>query len=241
MIRADIAKLQAEREKLVSAMLEKELVYLNQDLTGMTASAALIAGFAFSQLDNESQAVAGDSIYIRGLHLSYHIGVTLTLCTNLMVVANSTFLSVFGPNFALRTNNEASLQQAINSLRAERESNLGYLLRGIIFFLVTSILQMWRVWKNFSDPAICTLLIVSGGVYYTFFIYARMARKFDVGSLVRPKVMQKWAKGTLNPRVTSGDLDATNPVLHEGYLTMLEDSNRGKIWTIKYFQLTWHR
>jgi hypothetical protein len=239
MIRADLDKLQAEREKLVSEMLEKELGYLNQDLTGITASAALIAGFAFSELSGGSQATDSDSMYTKGLHLSYHIGVTLTLCTNLMVVANTTFLSVFGPNFALRTNNEASLQQAINSLREERENNLGYLLRGIICFLATSIIQMWRVWKSYVDSVTCTLMIILGASYYVYFVYPRMARTFDVRSLVLPKLLQQ--KGALAPRVASGVLDASNPVLREGFLTMLEESNRGKIWTIKFFQITWHR
>jgi hypothetical protein len=52
MIAADLELLKFQKKKEFTAILEKELDYVNRDLTGMTASAALLSGFSFDALSS---------------------------------------------------------------------------------------------------------------------------------------------------------------------------------------------
>jgi hypothetical protein len=140
MIAADLELLNFQKRKDFTLILEKELDYINRDLINMSGTAALLAGFSFSGLNTGPvwcQWSWGDAIiehytghFAHGPFLEniFAMACTWALVVNLLLVAKTTSLAMFGPFHALHVTNEAFLEQSVKTLREVRSCYFPYAL-----------------------------------------------------------------------------------------------------------------
>ena len=122
-----------QKRKDFTAILEKELDYINRDLISMSGTSALLAGFSFSGLntgavwcqwswgDGFIEQYTGHFSHGPALENIFAFSCSLALVVNLLLVAKTTSLAMFGPFHALHVTNEAFLEQSVKHLREVRQ------------------------------------------------------------------------------------------------------------------------
>jgi hypothetical protein len=243
MIAADLEKLKFAKRKEYAQILEKELGYINRDLISMAATGALLSGFSFGGLNGGPiwcQWSWGDSYGEHNVGHFTHGPVnefifaqlcTVSLCINLMLVARATCLATFGPYLALHVKNESNLQEALNTLRSERQRCLRQLGLGAFFFGTTQLVSIWYRWRN-TAGLVCTAVVF----FFAFTLsqmYDSLKGKFGAPSMI-PKIFEQIG-AKLSSLLQWNQPDVR--VLHEGYLMLRVEDSVDSEWAIRYFQL----
>jgi hypothetical protein len=255
MIAADLELLKFQKKKEFTSILEKELEYVNRDLTGMTASAALLSGFSFDALsagpyqpgwtwaglktsvpDSNIHAhyleeITGDFMHGPYMEFAYTTFACLSLSVNLTLVCYSTCVAMFGPNSALHVNNEAFLEQSLKALRRERKKCLQLLAAGVFLFVFTNIACVWYRWRG--ETGLVATIMTFVFAYYLKWMYGNMMRNYQAPDLM-PVSWRPYCCSLVDRKETA-NLD----VLYQGYLTIrVNTADKEEHWMIKYVEIT---
>lgn len=136
----------------------------------MTGQAAMLAGFAFTQLSTPVPSDHPPAFVVEFLYLFLTCA---SIGLELSAIVLAAFLSVWGPSLALRGKNGVhDLHKAVDCLRDYQDLIFCYFLLGWILFFISSIVQVWVYFKRkvalvVSFPLLCFLAVV---VYYIVFL-----------------------------------------------------------------------
>lgn len=134
-----IAKKQVEIRQL-------EIDWYCTNYSTITGQAAMLAGFAFSQLTTPIPKHHAPGFT---LELSYMFLTCATIGFELSAIIASTFLSVWGPGLALRgQHGTQDAHKAIDVLRDYQAVVFAYFIAGWIVFFASSILSLWIYFKH---------------------------------------------------------------------------------------------
>ncbi|XP_026190361.1 uncharacterized protein LOC34620254 [Cyclospora cayetanensis] len=153
-----VAKQQVEIRQL-------ELDWYTNNYWTLSQQAALLAGFAFSQI---TTALPSDVSF--GLEASYLLLAALSLGMQLCVIVTTTFCCMWGPGLALRgPDGVRSVNSAVESLKAEQGTVFGLFVAGLSCFFASNILLLWCYFEE--SVAFVSSLFLGGFVvviaYYT--------------------------------------------------------------------------
>lgn len=129
------------------------------------AAAALLAGFAFSQI---TTALPSDVSF--ALEASYLLLAALSLGMQLCVIVTTTFCCMWGPGLALRgPDGVRSVNAAVESLKAEQGTVFFMFVAGLSCFFTSNILLLWCYFEEWV--AFASSIFLGGFVvviaYYT--------------------------------------------------------------------------
>ena len=112
----------------------------------------------------------------RCLKFLYYITITCAFCANLLVVANTTILSVLGAGMALR-GPDGSMMTATDGLYEERKSVFNVFGIGLACTLCSVVLCVWIIlhWEA-ALACMCITLVTIRKVYEN---YQRVTKRFD--------------------------------------------------------------
>lgn len=133
----------------------------------MTGQAAMLAGFAFTQLTTPMPEDPEPGLQ---LQFSYLFLTCMAIGLELSAIILSAFLSVWAPSLALRGKGGASdLHRAVDCLRDYQFMVFVYFVAGWFVFFVSSILQVWIYFKRrvavvVTFPLSCFIVAI---VWYT--------------------------------------------------------------------------
>lgn len=121
---------------------QSELDWYCDNYSAMTGQAAMLAGFAFSQLQTELPTDKHKPAL--ELCFGYLFLTCMTIGLELSAIILSTALSVWGPSLALRgKGGTADLHKAVDALRAYQSVVFFYFIVGWIMYFFSAILQIW--------------------------------------------------------------------------------------------------
>merc|ERR550514_2102606 len=134
-----VAKEQVEIRQL-------EVDWYCSNYSTMTGQAAMLAGFAFTQLTTPMPEDHEPPFFIE---FWYMFLTSMSIGLELSVIILSTFLSVWAPSLALRGKKGTSdLHKAVDCLRDYQALVFLYFLSGWIIFFVSNILQVWIYFRR---------------------------------------------------------------------------------------------
>jgi len=145
---------------------QMEVEWYCNNYSMMTGQAAMLAGFAFTQL---STPVPSDHPPSFQIEFWYLFLTCASIGLELSAIVLSAFLSVWGPSLALRGKHGIhDLHRAVDCLRDYQDLVFFYFLLGWVLFFVSSIIQIWVYFKQkvalvVSFPLLCFVVVV---IYY---------------------------------------------------------------------------
>jgi len=124
MLAADKLQLQSSLKQQATALKEKEFNLHHSNLMTVGTQAAVLAGLditMFIEFQPPHDSEWGDHHHVsRAIKFIYYITITAAFCANILVVAQSTALSVLGSSIALR-GPDGSMITATDSMYEERK------------------------------------------------------------------------------------------------------------------------
>ncbi|KAL8434892.1 hypothetical protein Efla_000703 [Eimeria flavescens] len=153
-----VAKQQVEIRQL-------ELDWYTNNYWTLSQQAALLAGFAFSQI---TTALPSDVSF--ALEGSYLLLAALSLGMQLCVIVTTTFCCMWGPGLALRgPDGVRSVNAAVENLKAEQGPVFFMFVAGLTCFFSSNILLLWCYFEEWVAFA-CSLFL--GGFVFVIAYYA---------------------------------------------------------------------
>mmetsp|Transcript_60198 Transcript_60198/g.186301 ORF Transcript_60198/g.186301 Transcript_60198/m.186301 type:complete len:270 (+) Transcript_60198:133-942(+) len=165
----------------------------------ITGQAAMLAGFAFTQL---TTPMPDDYEPPFMLEFTYLFLTCAAIGLELSAIILSTFLSVWGPSLALRGQGGTSdLHRAVDCLRDYQFLVFLYFMIGWVIFFVSSLLQVWIYFKRRVAVVVSVplSLFIVAVVWYSFDITSQL--RLDDRDAVAGKIEH------LQPYEFIGDLD----------------------------------
>jgi len=198
--------LQLTKNELVTSVAKSqveirqmEVDWYCENYSMMTGQAAMLAGFAFTQL---STPVPSDHPPPFMVEFWYLFLTCTSIGLELSAIVLSAFLSVWGPSLALRGKNGLhDLHKAVDCLRDYQNLVFFYFLAGWILFFLSAILQVWVYFKAkvalvVSFPLCCFVVLI---VFYIAILTQKL--RLDDDDVVVGKI------DAFSPYEHIGDLD----------------------------------
>eukprot|EP00927_Polykrikos_kofoidii_P072187 TRINITY_DN68332_c0_g1_i1.p1 TRINITY_DN68332_c0_g1~~TRINITY_DN68332_c0_g1_i1.p1 ORF type:complete len:223 (-),score=38.96 TRINITY_DN68332_c0_g1_i1:174-842(-) len=153
---------------------QMELDWYTSNYDTINGQAAVIAGFAFSQLS--AGAPAGAPVW---LEVIYILLMSITLGFELNVSMSCTFCNIFGKSLALRgPDGSASMHFAIDSLQKEHKRIFAEFVLGIITYMVSHIFEIVMTFR--PRIAFISTIPISLFTFATIYYTAILVRKLIV-------------------------------------------------------------
>lgn len=179
MLAADKLQLQSTLKQQATALKEKEFNLHHNNFMTVGTQAAVLAGLDVTMFI-EFQPPANDEwpfvIIPRVLKFVYYVCITSAFCANILVVSQTTILSVLGASLALR-GPDGSMMTATDGLYLER----GMVFRSFGLGLILTIASVVSVvWLHLHWEASLTCCLVAVGTMCKMrSTYQRIVKKFD--------------------------------------------------------------
>uniref|UniRef100_A0A7S3K0I8 Uncharacterized protein n=1 Tax=Aureoumbra lagunensis TaxID=44058 RepID=A0A7S3K0I8_9STRA len=171
MLAADKLLLQSSIRQNAISLKEKEFSLHHGNFNAVGTQAAVLAGFtvtAFIEFTCPDDAS-------RILKFCYYIASIVSLSANILCVANTTFLSVWGTGLAMR-GPDGSMARAVDGMYQLRRNVFFLFGLGMMALLVTAIFGSWLLMDHEAAFA-CTILLIYA-IYLTFKSYKSITFMF---------------------------------------------------------------
>ena len=149
MLAADKLLLRSTVKQRAIQLREKELLLFNDNFNAVGTQSAVLAGFAmtsFAEIDLPHNAFYAQKACL-------HLFVTVSICSNLLCTATTTFVSVWGSGKALR-GKDGSMDQAVDGMHAERAFIFSCFGVGLITTLLALMSAAW-ILMTFEVACVC--------------------------------------------------------------------------------------
>lgn len=178
---------------------QMEVEWYCNNYSMMTGQAAMLAGFAFTQL---STPVPSDHPPAFLIEFWYLFLTCASIGLELTAIVLAAFLSVWGPSLALRGKHGIhDLHKACDSLRDYQDVIFTFFLTGWILFFMSSILQVWVYFPYKVSIVVTFPLLCFVGVIIYFIVVITKQLKVKETEVVAGRI------DTLKPYEHIGDLD----------------------------------
>ena len=171
MLAADKLLLQSSIRQNSIALKEKEFNLHHGNFNAVGTQAAVLAGFtvtAFIEFDCPPTTN-------RTIKFLYYISSILSLSANVLCVANTTFLSVWGTGLAMR-GPDGSMVRAVDGMYQLRRNVFLLFGVGMMALLVTAIFGSWILMD--PEAAVASTLLLAYAIYLTFRSYSSITSMF---------------------------------------------------------------
>lgn len=229
MLAADKLQLQSTLKQQATALKEKEFNLHHNNFMTVGTQAAVLAGLDVTMFI-EFQPPANEEwpfvFFPRVLKFVYYVCITSAFCANILVVSQTTILSVLGASLALR-GPDGSMMTATDGLYLER----GMVFRSFGLGLILTIASVVSVvWLHLHWEASLTCCLVAVGTMCKMrSTYLRIVKKFDfdesltvdfrdifegpaaIQAIPVRQIISKGLRGmSISPRNNSGGIDDGN-------------------------------
>lgn len=181
MLAADKLQLQSALKQQATALKEKEFNLHHSNMTTVGTIAAVLAGLditMFIEFNPPSDPTWGQEMVnvARFLKFLYYITIVAAFCANMIVVSQTTTLTVLGAGMALR-GPDGSMMTATDGLYDERNSVFTTFAIGLANTVGSVTLCVWLIlhW----EAALCCMIIVLITCRTIYMNYKRVARRFS--------------------------------------------------------------
>ena len=171
MLAADKLLLQSSIRQNSIALKEKEFNLHHGNFNAVGTQAAVLAGFtvtAFIEFDCPPDTN-------RVIMFLYYISSIVSLSANILCVANTTFLSVWGTGLAMR-GPDGSMVRAVDGMYQLRRNVFSLFGVGMMALLVTAIFGSWILMQ--PEAASASTLILGYAIYLTWRAYLSITAMF---------------------------------------------------------------
>mmetsp|Transcript_13775 Transcript_13775/g.43526 ORF Transcript_13775/g.43526 Transcript_13775/m.43526 type:complete len:220 (+) Transcript_13775:73-732(+) len=171
MLAADKLLLQSSIRQNAISLKEKEFSLHHGNFNAVGTQAAVLAGFtvtAFIEFDCPESAS-------RVLKFFYYLASIISLSANILCVANTTFLSVWGTGLAMR-GPDGSMARAVNGMYQLRRNVFLMFGVGMMALLVTAVFGSWLLMD--PEAAAGSTLLLAYAMYLTFKSYRSITTMF---------------------------------------------------------------
>ncbi|KAL3772853.1 hypothetical protein ACHAWO_002683 [Cyclotella atomus] len=179
MLAADKLQLQSSLKQQATALKEKEFNLHHNNFMTVGTQAAVLAGLdvtMFIEFQPPPNSEWSIILLPRILKFAYYVCITSAFCSNILVVAQTTILSVLGASLALR-GPDGSMMTATDRLYHERAivfRNFGY---GLVLTLASVVLCVW-LHLHWEASLVCCLISLCT-LHNMRSTYYRIVKKFD--------------------------------------------------------------
>lgn len=142
--------------------MEKELNLYTGVFNTITSASSLMAGFAFSGFMMSSSSYADDDFNLT-LKAFFNVFIALALGLNTIAALLSTFVSMYGPQLALR-GPKGSLERAVQSMIKKRKDALRFFISGVFCLLLASMFWAWIAYTKWQAILTTVVLLTVMGV-----------------------------------------------------------------------------
>jgi len=171
MLAADKLLLQSSIRQNAISLKEKEFSLHHDNFNAVGTQAAVLAGFtvtAFIEFDCPDGAS-------RTLKFMYYISSIISLSANILCVANTTFLSVWGTGLAMR-GPDGSMARAVDGMYQLRRNVFLLFGVGMMALLVTGIFGSWLLMD--PEAALASSALLAYAIYLTLKSYTSITNMF---------------------------------------------------------------
>lgn len=171
MLAADKLLLQSSIRQNAISLKEKEFSLHHGNFNAVGTQAAVLAGFtvtAFIEFDCPEGAS-------RILKFCYYLASIISLSANILCVANTTFLSVWGTGLAMR-GPDGSMARAVDGMYQLRRNVFLMFGVGMLALLVTAIFGSWLLMD--PEAAAASTLFLFYAIYLTLKSYHSITHMF---------------------------------------------------------------
>mmetsp|Transcript_1743 Transcript_1743/g.4202 ORF Transcript_1743/g.4202 Transcript_1743/m.4202 type:complete len:260 (+) Transcript_1743:399-1178(+) len=181
MLAADKLQLQSTFKQQATALKEKEFNLHHNNFMTIGTQAAVLAGLdvtMFIEFQPPPNEEWGASFVLipRTLKFLYYVSITSAFCANILVVAQTTILSVFGASLALR-GPDGSMVTATDGLYHERYMVFRVFGYGLVLTIGSVVMVVW-LHLHWEASLVCCLISL-----YTIMLmrqtHTRLVKKFD--------------------------------------------------------------
>eukprot|EP00550_Attheya_septentrionalis_P005960 CAMPEP_0198291462 /NCGR_PEP_ID=MMETSP1449-20131203/8983_1 /TAXON_ID=420275 /ORGANISM="Attheya septentrionalis, Strain CCMP2084" /LENGTH=312 /DNA_ID=CAMNT_0043990103 /DNA_START=206 /DNA_END=1142 /DNA_ORIENTATION=+ len=180
MLAADKLQLQSSLKQQATALKEKEFTLHHSNLMTVGTQAAVLAGLdvtMFIEFNPPDNAAWGAlEMWARALKFFYYVFITVAFCCNILVVSQTTLLSVMGAGLALR-GPDGSMMTATDGLYEERKSVFAAFAYGLATTVASVVLCVWLI-LSWEAALVCMSISIYTG-YIIYANYKRIAQRFD--------------------------------------------------------------
>lgn len=171
MLAADKLLLQSSIRQNAISLKEKEFSLHHGNFNAVGTQAAVLAGFtvtAFIEFDCPDDTS-------RLLKFLYYMAAIVSLSANILCVANTTFLSVWGTGLAMR-GPDGSMARAVDGMYQLRRNVFALFGVGMMALLVTAIFGSWLLMD--PEAALASTMLLVYAIYLTFKSYRSITLMF---------------------------------------------------------------
>jgi len=181
MLAADKLQLQSSLKQQATALKEKEFNLHHSNFMTVGTQAAVLAGLditMFIEFTPHPDTDWGPILHYlpRILKFLYYIVIITAFCSNMMVVAHTTALSVLGAGLALR-GPDGSMVTATDGLYDERRNVFFIFGLGLSCTVGSVVICVWLVLQR--EAAVVCMCISGYTCYSIYNSYRRVLRKFE--------------------------------------------------------------
>lgn len=187
MLAADKLQLQSSLKQQATALKEKEFNLHHSNLMTVGTQAAVLASLDITMLVEftaPSDTEWGWAYPIpRLLKFFYYIAITSAFCANILVVSQTTLLSLLGSSLALR-GPDGSMITATDGLYEERKIVYSAFTLGLISTVGSVVLLVWLLLRPEAALVCMSVTIITGFKMYSDFLRISNKFKFDESETV---------------------------------------------------------
>lgn len=152
-------------QQILSSQYQLITLYTN-NLCTVAIQASVIAGLSYAALNNiYEMSIVSNSILAYGYHAAY----TISLVCSLLVTAQATVASMFGPKKALLANSKEAVYMSSKYMRNVQSSVLRYGGVAIALLFIGSILQAF---DSVVTPLACILFVIFCFGFYILYTHS---------------------------------------------------------------------
>jgi hypothetical protein len=173
MLAADKLQLQSQLRQQAVSLKEKEFNLHHSNLMTVGTQAAVLAGLDITMFIEFTPAPVSEwkfAIVPRMLSFVYYTMISAAFCSNMMVVSQTTALSVLGAGLALR-GPDGSMMVATDALYGERERVFSIFARGLALTVSSILVGVWLM-LNWETALMCWMV----ALYTCHAIYSNYSR-----------------------------------------------------------------
>jgi len=181
MLAADKLQLQSAVRQQATALKEKEFNLHHSNMTTVGTIAAVLAGLDITMFieftpHEDSMWTEDMRPMVRILKFFYYTTIVAAFCANMIVVSQTTTLTVLGAGMALR-GPDGSMMTATDGLYDERKSVFLYFAVGLANTVGSVTVGVWLILQ--WEAALCCMIIVLITCRIIWINYKRVKRRFN--------------------------------------------------------------
>lgn len=182
MLAADKLQLQSALKQQATALKEKEFQLHHSNLMTVGTQAAVLAGLditMFIEFHPEPLSSWSSQYMVVGhiLFITYYTMIVMAFCSNIIVVSQTTVLSVLGAGLALRGPDSSSMIIATDALYEERKFVFTIFAVGLTCTLGSVLNGVWLMLPFYAALLCC--IVASFTCYIIYTNYQRISNKLD--------------------------------------------------------------